>query len=118
MKSEAASVSQYLKELPTARQRAMGAIRTLIKKRVPKVKECMKYGHPHYDWEGPLFSLGSQKHYMAFYVAEAAAVSDFVQRTDRRNTGKHCIRFTESNPIPEADIKRVIDEAVVLRNKK
>ena len=117
MKSEAQSVTQYLKELPDSRQRPIGAIRALIKQRVPKVKEFMKYGHPHYDLDGPLFSLGSQMHYMAFYVAEAAVVSDFLKRTDRKNTGKTCIRFTELNPIPEEEIKKVIDDAVALRIK-
>lgn len=90
-------------------------MRDAIREQCPIIVEGMKYGHAHFDLNGFLFALGSQKHYLAFYVAEEEAVAAYVAATSRKDVGKGCIRFTTSHPIEQGWVAKIIQSAVELR---
>ncbi len=115
MRSEATTVDDYLAALNDDRRSQLALVRAAIRKHSPKATEFMKYGHPHYELRGPLFALGSQKHYLAFYVAEEEAVSSYVTATGRKNVGKSCIRFSPSKPIETDWLPKIIQSATQLR---
>ena len=84
MQSKAATVEQYLAELPADRRHAISAVRELIRKNIDKgFQEGMQYGmigytvphnlYPagyHCDPKQPLpfVCLASQKNYMSLYL--------------------------------------------------
>ena len=125
MQSAAASVEEYLKELPPDRQEAMNKLRKEILKNLPKgFKETMSYGmigyvvphslYPngyHCDPKLPLgfMSIASQKNFIAVYhmgvYADKNLFDWFVKEypkntTSRLDMGKSCIRFKKPAAIP------------------
>jgi hypothetical protein len=132
MHSDAATVSDYLNELPEDRRAAISKVRAAIRKNLPKgYAEQMCYGmigyvvphklYPpgyHCDATKPLMlaSLASQKNYLAFYlmtvymnpVMEKWMRDEFAARGKKLDMGKSCIRFKKPEDLP----LDVIGEAV------
>src|ERR1700754_1707055 len=125
MQSKAASVDEYLEQLPPERQEAMNAIRNEIQKNIPKgFKEVMSYGmigyvvphelYPpgyHCDPKLPLGLMGfaSQKNYIAVYHMGIYGdknlfnwfVDEYTKTTGGKpDMGKSCIRFKKTGNIP------------------
>ncbi|HPG12097.1 MAG TPA: DUF1801 domain-containing protein [Chitinophagaceae bacterium] len=125
MQSKAATVEQYLAELPEERQQPMTKLRKVIKKNLPKgFKEGMGYGmigyvvpHSLYS-EGyhcdpkqplPFMSLASQKNYISVYHMGMYSENDlgkwFIKEyaklsMGKLDMGKCCIRFKNIEKIP------------------
>ena len=116
MQSKAASVEQYLKELPDDRRGAIEGVRAVILKNLdPVFQEGMQYGmigyyvphsvYPpgyHCDPKQPLpfICLASQKNYMSVYLGSAYGPDreepfrDAWAKTGKKlDMGKSCIRF-------------------------
>ena len=125
MQSKAATVEDYIKELPKDRQEVISKLRKEIKKNLPKgFQETMCYGmigyvvphsiypegyHCNPDQPLPFMNLASQKNFIALYhmgvygnkklrdwFAEEYAKQDI----GRLDMGKSCIRFTRFDKIP------------------
>src|SRR5438046_3149186 len=92
MQSQAATVPAYLKELDEQPRKALATLRKLIRRVAPQAKEGMRYGMPYYEWNGPLFSLAAQKHYLALYVCDVD-LDKIKAKLGKTNCGKGCIRF-------------------------
>ena len=90
MTSKAATVTEYLEELPAERRAALGQLRSLIHRLAPKTVEAMQYGLPSF---GELCALASQKNYMALYVCESDIVQAHLAQLGKVSCGKGCIRF-------------------------
>lgn len=125
MQSKAATVEQYLAELPADRQKIMTDLRKVIKKNLPKgFEECMNYGMigfvvPHSKYPAgyhcnpkdplPFFNIASQKNFIAVYhmglygnpklhkwfTDAHAKVS-----AKKLDMGKACIRYKKPGDIP------------------
>jgi hypothetical protein len=117
MQSKAATVEQYLSELPEERRAAIEAVRQVILKNLDKdFEEGIQYGmigyyvphrvYPagyHCDPKQPLpfAGLGSQKNYMSLYLmcvyGQASQREWFEQAWAKAgkklNMGKSCVRF-------------------------
>ncbi len=117
MQSKAATVAQYLAELPEDRRAAIAAVRKVILKNLDKTfEEGMQYGmigyyvphsvYPagyHCDPKQPLpfTCLASQKNYMSLYLGCVYGSSELAKwfhsewaKTGKRlDMGKSCIRF-------------------------
>ncbi len=125
MISKAATVEQYLKELPSDRKLVMEKLRDIIIKNLPKgYKECMGYGMigyvvPHDLYPGgyhcdpklplPFVSIASQKNFFALYHMGIYAsplllkwfVDEYPKHTSKKlDMGKSCIRFKNPDDIP------------------
>lgn len=124
MQSKAATVKDYLAELPADRREAIDAVRAVILKNLPKgYVEGMQYGmigyfvphsiYPagyHCDPKQPLTfaSLASQKNHMAVYLFCLYTEEDTVERfkadwkaTGKRvDMGKSCARFRKLEDAP------------------
>jgi hypothetical protein len=119
--SSAASVKDYLAELPEERRKAISAVRSIIRKNLPKgFVECMQYGmisyviplkrYPETYNKQPLsnVSLASQKNHMAVYLM--GIYGDKKQRSwferqhkktgKRMDVGKCCVRFKKLEDLP------------------
>ena len=125
MQSKAATVEQYLAELPADRQKAMKELRKVIKKNIPKgFKEEMSYGMigyviPHSKYPKgyhcnpelplPFMNIASQKNFIAVYhmcvYSNPALMKWFTteykkQVPTKLDMGKACIRFNNPEHIP------------------
>jgi hypothetical protein len=114
MKSDAKAVPAYIKELPADRQKAIKAVRKVMRDNLPKgYKEAMRWGMITYEvplskcpdtYNGrPLMyaALASQKKHMAVYLQSLYCFADlnkritgaWKKRGTRLDMGKSCIRF-------------------------
>ena len=121
MRSEAASVDQYLAELPDDRRVAIETVRdTIVANLAPGFEEAMNWGMITYQvplatypdtYNGqPLMyaALASQKNHMAVYLTAVYSNEDsrdaFLERyreTGKRlDMGKSCVRFRRLDDLP------------------
>jgi hypothetical protein len=133
MQSKAATVQQYLAELPSDRRAAVQAVREVILKNLDKrgYAEGIQYGMigyfvPHSVFPAgyhcdprqplPFAALASQKNYMALYLmsaygdaGEGAWLREAWAKTGKKlDMGKSCIRFKKLEDVP----LEVIGEAI------
>lgn len=121
MKSNAATVKEYLDSLPEERRKALAAVRREIRKRLPKgYQEGMQFGMISYHiplkrypitYNGQPLSyaaLASQKRHMAVYLnnvySDPEIQGEFEQAyraTGKRlDMGKSCVRFRRLEDLP------------------
>ncbi len=121
MKSDAATVKEYLASLPEDRRKAISAVRAVIRKNLPAgIVEGMNWGMISYEvpmsvvsdtYNGqPLMfaALASQKNYMAVYLMAIYAREDYREKfeaeyraSDKRiDMGKSCVRFRTIDDLP------------------
>ncbi len=124
MQSTSTSVADYLAELPADRKAAITAVRTVIRKNLPKgLVEQMQYGMityvvPHQRYPAgyhcnpkdalPFASLASQKNHMALYlmtVSQSPEMAEwlteqFALAGKKLDMGKSCIRFKKVESLP------------------
>ena len=117
MQSKAATVKQYLAELPEDRRKAIAAVRKVIRQNIDSgYEEGMQYGmigyyvphrlYPdgyHCDPKQPLpfVCLASQKNYMSIYLGcvygapggEKSFRSAWAKSGKKLDMGKSCVRF-------------------------
>jgi uncharacterized protein YdhG (YjbR/CyaY superfamily) len=121
MRSDAASVDQYLGDLPDDRRAAIETVRGTILENLPEgYEEAMNWGMITYQvplatypdtYNGkPLMyaALASQKHHMAVYLT--AVYADQTQREvfldryratgKRLDVGRSCVRFKKLDDLP------------------
>ena len=121
MQSNAATVAQYLSELPAERREAIEAVRKVILEYLPPgYEEAMNWGMITYQVPLETFSktynrkplmyaaLASQKNHMAVYLTgiymneEARSQFEQAYRTSgkRYDVGKSCVRFRKLDDLP------------------
>lgn len=119
--SNAATVEDYLAELPEERRAVIAAVRKVIGRHIPKgYAEGMQYGM--IGWTIPLerfpntynkqplayVSLAAQKNYYSLYLmcaytdskAERALRAGFAKAGKKLDMGKCCVRFKSLDDLP------------------
>ena len=120
-RSSAATVEEYLQELPAERAEALEAVRRVILEHLPPgYVETMNWGMICYEVplarcpdtynKQPLMfaGLASQKHHMGLYLmcvyshrgARAAFEEKFRARGKKLDMGKSCVRFRKLEDLP------------------
>ena len=121
MKSEAATVEEYLASLPEDRQQAIEAVRAVVLEHLPDgYEECMSFGmiawvvplsrYPDTYNKQPLAlaSLASQKRHLALYLNNVYSdettrewfTSAYAASGKRLDMGKSCVRFKRLDDLP------------------
>ena len=121
MRSDAASVDEYLGSLPDERREALEAVREVVLANLPDgYVETMNWGMISYEvpletypdtYNGkPLnyVALASQKNYMALYLTGIDADDDVRRQFEesyratgkRYDVGKSCVRFRSLDDLP------------------
>ena len=125
MQSKAATIEQYLAELPPDRKKAMTELRNVVKKSLPKgFEEVMSYGMigyvvPHTKYPAgyhcnpklplPFMNIASQKNFIAVYncgiYANPALLKWFTTAhakasSKKLDMGKSCMRYKKPEDIP------------------
>ena len=113
-RSRAKTADAYFDALDGDRREAMATLRDLIRKQLPRALETMRYGMPTYEYEGedqPICSLAAQKHYMALYICEIAALDAHRDAFASLDVGKSCIRFKRLEQLPLPKVRSVLRAA-------
>ena len=134
MRSDAKTVSQYLKELPPERKKALSVVRRIMRANLPKgYEEKMNWGMITYQiplkrypqtYNGqPLMyaALGSQKNHMAVYMMSVYGDNklkewfekEFAKTGKKLDMGKSCIRFKKIEDLPLDLIGKAISKVPV-----
>ena len=125
MQSKAATVDEYIEELPEDRKAAMKKLRAVIKKNLPKgFQECMGYGMigyvvPHSKYPAgyhcnpklplPFMNIASQKNFIAIYnmgVYGSPKLLKWLTEAHAKisgkkvDMGKSCMRYKKPGDIP------------------
>lgn len=134
VQSTAASVADYLAELPPERRAVIASVRDLVNRHLPKgYEECMAFGM--IGWVIPLsrypityngqplgyIALAAQKRHNALYLmgvyadseAERALRAAYAARGLKLDMGKCCLRFSDKAPPPEDLIAPLIAATAV-----
>lgn len=140
MQSKAATVEEYLGELPPERRVAIATLRAVIRKHLPRgYEEGMQYGMigyyvPHSAYPAgyhcdprqplPFACLASQKNYMSLYLTsvymddeQATAFRAAWLKTGKKlDMGKSCIRFKQVDDLPLELIAKTIKGATLKKH--
>lgn len=138
MQSKATTVTQYIKQLPDDRRKAIEAVRAIILKNMdPDFQETMAYGmigynvshkiYPngyHCDPKQPLpfAGLASQKNYMSLYLCAAygdTSIEEWLRKEfdkagKKLDMGKCCIRFKKVEDLPLTVIAKAFKKVKVV----
>ena len=100
MQSDAANVSEYLKEVPEDRLSALTQIRLLCREHLPEFEESMQYGMPSYSREGTVeVAFASQKSNISLYILRTDVLNQYRDQFPKSAIGKGCIRYRNPNKI-------------------
>jgi hypothetical protein len=134
MQSDATTVGEYLDSLPEDRRAALSAVRTVIRKNLPKgIVETMNWGMISYEiplktypdtYNGqPLMyaALGSQKNHMAVYLTAVYGSAKLREEFEtayrasgkKLDMGKSCVRFRTLDGLPLDVIGNAIGSCTV-----
>ena len=112
MTSKAATVAEYMKEVPEERRAALKKLRALCLRILEGYEEVMTYGMPTYVGPGTAgVAFNSQKQYIALYCP-VELVKEFRPQFPGLSIGKCCIRFTKPEKIDFAAVERLLRRTV------
>jgi len=95
MQSKAATVDEYLKEIPAARLDVLTRIRELFRKELKGYAETMRYGGPCYE-KNNIAEAGfaSQQHFIGIYILKQDVIEQYREELKGISVGKGVIRYT------------------------
>jgi uncharacterized protein YdhG (YjbR/CyaY superfamily) len=100
MKSDVATVSEYLKEVPEERTDALIHIRKLCQEYLTDFEESMQYGMPSYSRHGTVeVAFASQKNNISLYILRTDVLNQYRDQFAASAIGKGCIRYRNPNKI-------------------
>jgi uncharacterized protein YdhG (YjbR/CyaY superfamily) len=100
MQSKAATVDEYMKEVPADRLEALQQIRKRCLQELKGYKESMRYGMPCYE-KNDIAEAGfaSQKNNIALYILKTDVLEKYRPELKGISVGKGCIRYTTPGKI-------------------
>jgi uncharacterized protein YdhG (YjbR/CyaY superfamily) len=109
MQSKAATVDEYLKEVPPERLKALIQIRKLCLKELKGYTETMRYGGPCYE-KNNIAEAGfaSQKNFIGLYILKQDVMGKYKGELKGVSVGKGCIRFTKPEKIDFSVVQKML----------
>ena len=107
MKTEAATVDEYLTMIPEDRANVIVKVRSMIRKYFPEIEETMEYGMPTYK---PFCAIASQKKYLTFYMFDGRKIEKYRDRFANASIGRSCIRYTHPEELPLDVLEEIFEE--------
>lgn len=105
-------VQAYFDKVPADRRALVGELHALVLALYPDAELGLSWGMPTYRSGDGWVSVGNQKHYVSLYICGADHLAEFKERQPGVKTGKGCINFKPSEPLPLADLETVIRSAM------
>lgn len=109
MRSEAATVAEYIAEAPLARREALNLLRRLCREELSGFDEVMRYGMPSYLRSDAVeVAFASQKSHISLYILRQAALAAGAEQLAQLSVGKGCIRFRSPEQIDPATVRALL----------
>lgn len=110
MKSQAATVEEYITEAPEERRAALKILRGLCLAELPGYYEGVNYGMPSYSRDGTNVevALASQKNCISLYVLKESVLKANVHLLDGLSLGKGCIRYERPEQIDPKVVRALL----------
>ena len=105
-------VEIYIQSVPPERSERFRRLHALILELYPEADVDMQYKMPTYRVGEGWVALANQKHYISLYTCGEHHIAAFRKKHPKISTGKGCIRFRDSDPMPLAALKQVIRHAM------
>jgi uncharacterized protein YdhG (YjbR/CyaY superfamily) len=100
MQSEAKTVTEYLREVPEVRRKALTRLRALCLEALPGYEQTMRYGMPGYSRNGVgEAGFASKKNYISLRILKQDVLDANRDRLQGLSVGKGCIRYTTPKKI-------------------
>lgn len=118
MKQKFKTIDEYIHSFPRLTQDKLEELRNIIKNKVPKAEEGIKYGMPTFILNGNLVYFGGFKHHIGFYPVPTEK-EEFKKDFAPYKTGKGSIQFPLDKPLPKTLITKIINYRIKeLKRKK
>lgn len=112
-------VEAYLAALEVDQHTAMQRVRKIIKDMLPGVGEKLSFQVPTFIHEGPLVGYSaSKKLHCSFFVMSRAIMEAYQAELAPYYTGPGTLRFSHSEPLPTALIKKIVQARVAENEAK
>ena len=118
MTGEAKTIDEYLARLGDDQRAALQALREMIRAAAPQAEECISYKMPAFRLNGMLVGFAAAKRHCALYAWNGTTVAEFAEVLKGYDVSKGTIRFTPDKPLPEALVRRLVEEKVALNAAK
>ncbi|MEA2557463.1 MAG: hypothetical protein QOG88_1001 [Actinomycetota bacterium] len=107
--AEPTSVEDYLAALPDERRAVLEKLRKTIRAAAPKATEAISYQMPAFKLDGRfLVSYAAFKDHFSLFPASSKVMEELGDELKPHLSGKGTLRFTASEPIPAALVRRVV----------
>lgn len=111
MTSNAATVDEYLTEVPAERREALCRIRELCVDRLKDFTEDMRYGMPSYSRDDVVeVAFAGQKQNIALYILKTNVLDQYRRLFTKSAIGKGCIRYRNPDKIDFGMITEMLDK--------
>jgi uncharacterized protein YdhG (YjbR/CyaY superfamily) len=110
MRSDAATVDEYIEELEGDRKEAVMRLRKVLFDTIPDLDESMDYGMPTYRKGDELYAFVSQKQYVSLYVPDTYVMQAYAEELGRVDLGKNCVRFRHLDDPDMEAVSRMLRE--------
>lgn len=105
-------VRRYLNGVPEDRKPLVEKIHGLIVGLYPDAKIDMSYRMPTYRVKDDWVAVANQKRYVSLYTCGAHHLAEFKLKHPGIRTGKGCINFNATDPVPVTAVRKVIRHAI------
>ena len=106
---KAASVDQYLADLPEDARATLEKVRAAMRGAAPGAEEKIGYGMPGFYLNGhPLAYYAAFKEHCSLFPASPAVIERFADELARFDTAKGTVRFPIGKPPPAALVKKIV----------
>ena len=111
MQSTAATVTEYLDEVPAERKAALTKLRDLCRSTLTDFEESMQYGGAGYSRSGKIeVGFASQKHFIGLYFMRIDVLNAHrdLLKINGVSLGKSCIRYSRPERIDFEVVQRML----------
>lgn len=103
------AIDDYINQLPDSQVVQLNRIRNLVKRHVPESTETISYGMPTFKYNGKvLFHCGAFKDHMSLFPTGDHKITELSSELEKFRTSKGTYQFTDTNPIPDYLIEKII----------
>lgn len=105
-------IKTYLENVPEERKGMVLKLHEIITGLYPDANVDLSYKMPTYRAEEGWVGIANQKRYVSLYTCGAHHLADFKKKYPKIKTGKGCINFKPTDPLPVAALKKVVRHAI------
>lgn len=108
MKSEYASIDEYIASFPNEAQKKLIALRNLIKRLAPEATEKISYQMPTFFLNGNLVHFAAYSNHIGFYPTPSG-ISQFKRELTGYEHAKGSVQFPLDEPLPIELISKIVE---------